>query len=68
METIILSTGEEIKLYTTNEIAPKLKCSKVMLDRKCKAGIFPAFKFGRNWVIEEENLKEYLKTTRGEVR
>ena len=68
METILLPTSEKIRLYTTDELAVMFHCNKVALDRKCKAGIFPAIKLGKKWVIEEENLKEYLKTTRGEVR
>lgn len=68
MKKVQFSASEEIRLYTTDELAVMFHCNKVALDRKCKAGIFPAVKLGKKWVIEEENLKEYLKTTRGEVR
>lgn len=57
-----------IKTYTTLELEPILHCDKRVLDRKCREGIIPAFKVGRSWVIEENNLQDFIRKTRGEVR
>lgn len=57
-----LFAGElmELKIYTVDEAAKVLKVSNMTLYRYIKAGKLRAAKFGKEWRITEENLKNFI--------
>lgn len=52
--------GQEIKVYTLEEIAEMLDVTRRTLYTYVKDGKLKAVKVGRSWRVTEENLREYL--------
>lgn len=50
---------EELKLFTTDEVAEIVHCNPETIRRKCRAGLIPAKKWGREWRISR-SLIEFL--------
>lgn len=50
-----------MKFYTSDELAELLKISKVTVQRKLASGEIRGYKLGKQWRVEEDDLKEYLE-------
>lgn len=46
---------------TLEEVALKLKVTKMTVYRMAKKGLIPAFKFGRAWRIDSAKLRELFE-------
>lgn len=52
---------ENMKFYTSDEVAELLQISKVTVQRKLASGEIKGYKLEKQWRIEEKDLKEYLE-------
>lgn len=50
----------QLKLYSAEDVSKFLGITKWTYNQMCIKKIIPAKKVGRNWMITEEKLKEYL--------
>lgn len=48
-------------MYTTKQLAEKLGLKQKTVQKYCQLGYIKAIKIGRDWLITEEQLQEYLK-------
>ncbi|TKJ45374.1 hypothetical protein CEE35_04245 [Candidatus Aerophobetes bacterium Ae_b3b] len=55
-------------VLTLKEVAQRLKLHPNTLRRYAKQGKLPAMKFGRVWRIEEEDLKDFMRAMKQEVK
>lgn len=52
----------EDEFLTIDEVAKRLKVTKVTVYRMARKGKLPAIKFGKAWRISSKKLAELLKT------
>lgn len=55
-------------VLTLKEVAQRLKLHPNTLRRYAKEGKLSAMKFGRVWRIEEEDLKDFMRAMKQEVK
>lgn len=53
-----------MKIYTIQQIAGFKHLDESFLRRACRAGRLKAQKFGKGWLVTEDNYKLYLETRR----
>ncbi len=53
---------KDLKFLTAGEVASLLKLNQQVLVRKLLAGEIPAYKIGKDWRIEEGELKDWLRS------
>jgi putative molybdopterin biosynthesis protein len=51
----------ELQAMTPDEVARRLKVTRLTVYRLLKRGEITAFKVGDQWRIDEEDLKAYIK-------
>ena len=54
--------SNEIRVYTTEEVAEILHVTKRTVYNYIKAGTLKAVKIGKYWRISAENLEEFIST------
>ena len=54
--------SNEIRVYTTEEVAEILQVTKRTVYNYIKAGTLKAVKIGKYWRISAENLEEFIST------
>lgn len=54
--------SNEIRVYTTEEVAEILQVTKRTIYNYIKAGALKAVKIGKYWRISAENLEEFIST------
>lgn len=52
------------KLITVEEVAEILRCTNFTIRRKIKAGLIPAYRNGKGFLIPESGLMVYLESNR----
>jgi excisionase family DNA binding protein len=52
---------EKLRFYTAAEVAEVLRLNHQVLARKLQAGEIPAYKIGKDWRIEEGELRTWLR-------
>lgn len=57
-----LATTPEETMMTVNEVADYLKISPTTVWRHCSDGTIPAFRVGRQWRIERQDLNGWIET------
>ena len=50
----------EARLLTVNEVADRLRVSRMTVYRLIKTGEMPAFRVGRGYRLREEDIHSYL--------
>lgn len=50
--------------YLTEEVAAMLRVSTMTVYRAIKAGKLKAYKFGKDWRIEKDDLEDFLQAHR----
>lgn len=50
-----------MKFYTVGEVAEICRYSEYYIRKLLREGVIVGTKFGRDWRIEEDDLKKYLK-------
>lgn len=53
--------GMSLELYTAAEVAEVLRLNLQVVQRKLQAGEIPAYRIGREWRIEKEQLVAWLE-------
>lgn len=48
-------------VLTADEVAIYLRVSKTTVCRWCKDGRLPAFRIGRGWRVQRQNLEAYIQ-------
>lgn len=51
-------------MLTTKEVAEKLKVTQKTIRNLIESGELPAYRFGRDYRIKEEDFEEYLKQSK----
>lgn len=51
----------ELRLYTSAEVAEVLRLNHQVVQRKLQAGEIPAYRIGREWRVEHEQLMSWLE-------
>jgi excisionase family DNA binding protein len=54
------NNNNELKFFTTNEIAEMLKMNVQVIARKLKYGELVGYKIGKDWRVREADLMEWL--------
>lgn len=44
-----------------HELASLFQCSTAKINRRCRSGELPAFKFGKSWFVRERDLETYIQ-------
>ncbi|MBC3759716.1 helix-turn-helix domain-containing protein [Hyunsoonleella sp. SJ7] len=52
------------EFYTVKELVKIIGCSELTIYNYIKRGILPASKFGRKYLVKEQDLKEILKVVK----
>lgn len=50
-----------LRLYTSSEVAELLRLNHQVVQRKLQAGEIPAYRIGREWRVEHEQLMSWLE-------
>lgn len=53
------------QLLTTQEVARQLGVAKRTVQNWCKDGSLPATKVGRDWLVQESDMKSFSPPTKG---
>lgn len=53
-----------MQMYTVKEVADKLKLKDTTIRKYISERKLSAYKFGRQYVVSEDDLKEFLKRQR----
>jgi len=61
MKTMSDQANQQPEFLTIEEVAERLKVTKVTLYRMARKGKIPAVKFGKSWRINSQLLEELLK-------
>ena len=56
------------KLLTTAQAAAVLGVSAHEARRLCRVGLLPAQRLGRDWLVREQDAREYVRGRRGQPR
>ena len=51
----------ELRFYTSAEVADLLRLNPQVVQRKLQAGVIPAYRIGREWRVEHEQLLKWLE-------
>ena len=51
----------EIVLYTAGEVAELLRLNHQVVQRKLQAGDIPGYRIGREWRVEQSQLRDWLE-------
>lgn len=51
----------QLRLYTSSEVAEVLRLNHQVVQRKLQAGEIPAYRIGREWRVEHDQLMEWLE-------
>lgn len=51
-------------MLTTKEVAEKLKVTQKTIRNLIESGELPAYRFGRDYRIKEEDFEEYIKLSK----
>lgn len=55
-------------LLTTAQAAPLIGVSAHEVRRLCRAGLLPARRVGRDWLIQDRDARAYVRAPRGAVQ
>ena len=53
--------SDRLVLYTTSEVADLLRLNPQVVQRKLQAGEIPAYRIGREWRVERDQLLAWLE-------
>ena len=59
------SYGKEVMMFSTKEVAERMKLSQDRVRALAQAGVIPAKKVGNSWVITELTYKRKRKPRKG---
>lgn len=51
----------QLRLYTSSEVADLLRLNHQVVQRKLQAGEIPAYRIGREWRVEHDQLMAWLE-------
>lgn len=51
----------ELRFYTSAEVADLLRLNPQVVQRKLQAGVIPAYRIGREWRVEHDQLLKWLE-------
>ena len=51
----------ELRFYTSGEVAELLRLNPQVVQRKLQAGVIPAYRIGREWRVEHDQLIAWLE-------
>jgi excisionase family DNA binding protein len=52
----------DLRLYTAAEVAELLRLNLQVVQRKLQAGEIPGYRIGREWRVDDEQLRAWLET------
>ena len=58
---MLLRKENDMKYYTVGEVAEICRYTEYYIRKLLREGVIVGTKFGRDWRIEEDDLKKYLK-------
>lgn len=55
------TTGDELELLTTSQVAAILKLHRETVKQWCVSGRLPAFKVGKAWRVRRSELQKWIE-------